>query len=181
MRPRTASTRSASWTSCCTELARERSAQATVEAAFLLPTFLVLLLLALQPVCILYTRSVMESAASETARLMVTAQEDNDMTLKAFAVRRLQAVPDLDIFHAGGPASWDVRLTRAEDTGGAVGVSIKGYVTPLPVLGAFVSAFGKTNIYGDVEMEVTVAYEGRPSWLEGDYETWMEMWEEEEA
>ena len=35
----------------------------------MLPTFLTLILLALQPVCLLYTRAVMESAAAETARL----------------------------------------------------------------------------------------------------------------
>ena len=165
-------------TSSCIDGVRERAAQATVEAAFLLPTFLTLLLLALQPVCMLYTRSVMESAASETARIMITAPEANYLSLRSFAVRRLQAVPDVDIFHAGGPEAWDVRMTYAKDTGGAVSVSIKGYVTPLPVLGAFASAFGKTTIDGDVEMEVTVAYEGRPGWLEGDYESWIEMWDE---
>lgn len=38
-------------TSRCIDIAREDWAQSTVEAAFLLPTFLTLILLALQPVC----------------------------------------------------------------------------------------------------------------------------------
>ena len=58
----------------------------------MLPTFLTLILLALQPVCLLYTRAVMESAAAETARLMTTTTAEDD-DLKEFARRRLAAVP----------------------------------------------------------------------------------------
>lgn len=147
--------------------------------AVLLPTFLLLLLLTLQPACILYTRGVMESAAAETARLMTTAQDESDLSYQAFAQRRLAAVPNVDIFHAGGAAAWDIELTRSEASGGAVAVTIRGYVTPLPVLGAFASTLGTTNVYGDVELEVSVAYDGRPGWLEGDYESWTAMWDDE--
>ena len=51
---------------------RREGAQATVEAAFLIPCLLTLMLLALQPVCLLYTVAVMESAAAETARVAAT-------------------------------------------------------------------------------------------------------------
>lgn len=163
-------------TSSCTDLARERSAQATVEAALLIPAFLSLMLLALQPVCMLYTRGVMESAAAETARLMITSEETPDASLRAFALRRLAAVPDVSIFHAGGPQAWTIGFSRAAQTGRAVKVTVRGAVTPLPVLGVFAGALGATNAHGDVEMEVTVAYEGRPSWLEGDYDAWVERW-----
>ena len=74
-------------TSRCIDIAREDRAQSTVEAAFLLPTFLTLILLALQPVCLLYTRAVMESAAAETARLMTTTTAEDD-DLKEFTRRR---------------------------------------------------------------------------------------------
>lgn len=141
----------------------------------MLPTFLVLILLALQPVCLLYTRAVMESAASQTARLMITAEGDQD-AYRAFALRRLSAVPDVSIFHAGGPLSWDISCTPAE-SGSSVEVSIVGYVTPLPVLGAFARAFGNVNAQGDVQLEVRVAYEGRPAWLEGNYDSWVQRWE----
>lgn len=163
-------------TSHCFRLAREAAAQATVEAAMLLPCFLTLLLVALQPVCLLYTRGVMESAASQTARLLVTSEGELE-ACKAFALRRLAAVPDVDIFHAGGPLSWEVELSPASDTGGEVSVSIAGYVRPLPVLGAFVGAFGTRNAQGDVELRVEVSYEGRPEWLEGSYETWIQAWD----
>lgn len=78
----------------------------------MLPTFLTLILLALQPVCLLYTRAVMESAAAETARLMTTTTAEDD-DLKEFTRRRLAAVPNVSIFHAGGPLSWDIELGRA--------------------------------------------------------------------
>lgn len=118
----------------------------------------------------------MESAAASTARLMVTGEAEGDDGYRAFALRRLAAVPDVAIFHAGGPLAWDIGFTRARDTGGRVSVAIKGGVRPLPVLGAFAPAFGKVNGHGDVEIEVEASYEGRPAWLEGDYGSWIEMW-----
>lgn len=157
--------------------AREERAQATVEAAVLLPVFLTLLLLAVQPVCVLYTRAVMESAAAETARLMVTAEGETDESIRAFALRRLAAVPDISIFHAGGPLAWDIEMQAASSEDGEVMVCITGAVTPLPVIGAFAHAFGAVNGQGDVEMSVRASYDGRPSWLEGDYGTWAQRWD----
>lgn len=158
-------------------LAREEQAQATVEAAALLPAFLTLLLLVLQPVCLLYTRAVMESAAAETARLMVTTEGDADERIEAFALRRLAAVPNVSLFHAGGPLSWDISCSAAGEESGEVSVSIVGFVRPLPVLGVFARGMGATNAQGDVELAVTARYSGRPDWLEGSYETWTSQWD----
>ncbi len=163
-------------TSRCSEALAETRAQATVEAAFLLPVFLLVLLLALQPVCLLYTRSVMESAAAETARLMVTGDASDEEAHRAFAMRRLAAVPDVSIFHAGGPLAWDVELGYAGG-GGTARVSIEGAVTPLPVIGAFAGTFGERDAHGDVLLRVEVERAGGPSWLEGDYETWISSWD----
>ena len=143
----------------------------------LLPVFLTLLLLAVQPVCVLYTRAVMESAAAETARLMVTAEGETDESIRAFALRRLAAVPDISIFHAGGPLAWDIEMQTASSGDGEVMVCITGAITPLPVIGAFAHAFGAVNGQGDVEMSVRAGYDGRPSWLEGDYGTWTQRWD----
>lgn len=155
---------------------REQRAQATVEAAVLLPSFLIVLLLALQPICLLYTTSVMESAASQTARLLITGEDVDDESVRAFAMRRLAAIPNVSIFHEGGPLSWRIELERASGGAGAVGVSIEGMVKPLPVLGAFAGAFGETNAMGDVRLRVEVSYDGRPSWLEGSYGDWISAW-----
>lgn len=157
-------------------IAGEERAQATVEAAVLLPSFLVVLLLVLQPVCLLYTTSIMESAASQAARLLITGEDVDEESVQAFIMRRLAAVPDVSIFHEGGPLSWQVRLERASGDAGAVGVSIEGTVKPLPVLGAFAGAFGETNAMGDVRLHVEVSYDGRPSWLEGSYGDWVSTW-----
>ena len=142
---------------------REDRAQSTVEAAFLLPTFLTLVLLALQPVCLLYTRAVMESAAAETARLMTTTTVGDDEDIKEFARRRLAAVPDVSVFHAGA--------------GGVSSVSVTGEVKPLPVIGAFAQAMGSAGQDGYVELKVDVSYRSRPEWLEGDYDSWIAAWD----
>ena len=131
----------------------------------------------MQPVCVLYTRAVMESAAAETARLMVTAEGETDESIRAFALRRLAAVPDISIFHAGGPLAWDIEMQAASSGDGEVMVCITGAITPLPVIGVFTHAFGAVNGQGDVEMSVRASYDGRPSWLEGDYGTWTQRWD----
>ena len=199
------------WTSRCTDRCvgavghpsiAERDAQATVEAALLIPSFLTVLLLALQPVCMLYTSSVMESAASETARILITNPSDTE-AIRAFALRRLAAVPDLSIFHVGGRDSWNVEVSASGGGGGAnggentarvgaadasagasgstapsgVSVRISGSVRPLPMLGAFAGLMGSRDANGDVAIEVEVGYAGRPQWLEGDYDSWISIWD----
>ena len=174
-RRRTALMREGSSTSPCIETVRECSAQATVEAALLLPSFLILLLLMIQPVCLLYTRAVMESAASSAARIMTTSGGDADEACRAFVLRRLQAVPNVSIFHEGGSLSWDIEFGHADD-GGASRVKIRGTAKPLPILGAFVGAFAAGDAQGNVAIEVEVSYASRPEWLEGDYESWISSW-----
>ncbi len=154
----------------------EERAQATVEAAALVPVICILLLLSLQPVCLLYTRSVMESAAAATARLMVTGDTSDEDAHRAFALRRLAAVPDVSIFHAGGPLAWQIDLTYAHEADGVARVQIEGAAQPLPLMGALVGATDEINGQGDVVLQVEVSYEGEPSWVEGSYETWIEAW-----
>lgn len=160
------------------ELHDEELAQATVEAAVLLPVFLILLLLMLQPVCLLYTRSIMESTAAETARLMTTMGSGDEDACRSFALRRLAAIPDLEIFHVGGPLAWDIELEGVPDADGGVRVSIEGNVHPLPILGAFAGAVGEVDARGDVRLRAAVSYAARPEWLEGDYASWIAAWGE---
>lgn len=160
------------WTSPYIERACARdSAQATIEAAVLLPSSLILMLVLLQPVCVLYTRAVMESAAAQTARLMVTAEavgkQRDEEAYRAFALRRLAAVPDVSIFHVGGPYAWEIAYEDAASTGGEVRVAIEGALRPLPILGVFARGMGEVNGSGDVVVRVEVSYEGRPGWLSG--------------
>ena len=115
------------------------------------------------------------AAAAETARLMTTTTAEDD-DLKEFTRRRLAAVPNVSIFHAGGPLSWDIELGRA-GAGGVSSVSVSGEVKPLPVIGAFAQAMGGTAEGGYVELKVDVSYQSRPEWLEGDYDSWIAAWD----
>lgn len=101
--------------------------------------------------------------------------EDADEACRAFVLRRLQAVPNVSIFHEGGPLSWDIEFGHANGEG-VSRVKIRGVAKPLPILGAFVRAFAAGESQGNVAIEVEVLYASRPEWLEGDYETWNSSW-----
>ena len=145
----------------------------SVEAAVLLPVALVLVALLVQPACVLYTRSVMAATASELVRLAATSREV-DESLRAFALRRLAAVPDVSVFHEGGPGSWEVEVSGPDD--GVVTASIAGRVRPLPVLGVLASALGRVE-GGSVVLEVEVSGRARAGWVEGGYDDWVKIWE----
>lgn len=146
----------------------------SVEAAVLLPVALVLVALLVQPACVLYTRSVMAATASELVRLAATSREA-DESLRAFALRRLAAVPDVSVFHEGGPDSWEVEVSGPDD-GGVVTASIAGRVRPLPVLGVLASALGRVE-GGSVVLEVEVSGRARAEWVKGGYDAWIKIWE----
>lgn len=146
----------------------------SVEAAVLLPVALVLVALLVQPACVLYTRSVMAATASELVRLAATSREA-DEPLRAFALRRLAAVPDVSVFHEGGPDSWEVEVSGPDD-GGVVTASIAGRVRPLPVLGVLASALGRVE-GGSVVLEVEVSGRAQAEWVEGGYDAWIKIWE----
>ena len=145
--------------------------QASVEAALLLPTVLLTLGMLLQPACLLYTRMVMAQAAAETARLLVTS-DAGDEAVRAFCLRRLGAVPDTGLFHAGGEQDWRIDLSNE---GGSVEVSITGHVRPLPV---FAFAAGLVLDHDDAGIVVHVAHAQRlrPTWLGGDEDGWASVW-----
>lgn len=150
-----------------------RLGQMSVEAALLLPVVLTLLALLVQPICVLYTRTVMASTAGELARLAVTSRA-SEADLRSFALRRLAAVPDLSIFHEGGPADWELEVT-GPDEGGSVLVALEGRVRPLPLLGALVAALG-TGGDGTVLVRVETRGDLRADWIGGDYDDWVGMW-----
>lgn len=162
------STQTARSTYPCIDLGGE-AAQSTVEAALLLPAFMLVMLMALQPACLLYTRSIMEGAAAQVARIASTF-EGEPAALEAFALRRLSAVPDVSIFHAGGPEAWEVDVDAGA---GGVRVSISGRARPLPLLGALCGAFGESDGQGGVLLRAEVARGSRPGWVEGGYDDWV--------
>lgn len=131
-----------------------------------------------QPACLLYTRCVMQSAAAEACRLMATApvwagvapQSQRD-----YVLRRLAAVPDVDVFHVGGASGWTIELEGATGGHGAR-ARIATAARPLPLLGVVPALLGKTDGSGNVVLDVEVATTTRPAWLEGDYGDWSSVW-----
>ena len=114
----------------------------------------------------------MGAAASEAARVMATAEGNEDLAVR-YAQRRLAAVPEVSVFHVGGEDDWDV---KASSTGASVVVEIEGHVRPLPVMGVIASAFGSSDAQG-VVLSVRVEEQVRPEWLGGDYESWTSIWQ----
>ncbi len=139
----------------------------------LLPTVLVLLALLVQPACVFYTRAVMAGTASELARLAVTSECDED-EVEAYALRRLAAVPDVSVFHEGGPDDWEIAVEGPDDAG-TVSVTIEGSVRPLPLFGSIVSALG-TAEDGCVRLSVSTEASMRSTWIGGSYEEWVKIW-----
>lgn len=152
---------------------KEERGQMTVEAALLIPVVLAMVALLAQPACVLYTRSVMASTAGELCRLAATARCD-ESEIDGYALRRLAAVPDLPVFHEGGPQAWEVSV-EGPDGHGVVVAAIEGRVRPLPLLGALVAPLG-TEDDGCVVVRVETAAAMRADWVEGGYGDWVKMW-----
>lgn len=151
-----------------------RSGQATVEAALLVPVVLVLVALLVQPACALYTRSVMASTAGELARLLATSRGSEE-DVRDYAERRLAAVPDVSVFHEGGPGAWEVSWEGPGEDG-RVHVAVEGRVRPLPLLGAIVAALGP-GADGCVTLRAETTADVRPDWIGGSYEEWITIWD----
>ena len=138
----------------------------------MLAVVMFLLALLVQPVCLLYTRTIMGNAAAESARVMLTTPDVQVAT--SFALRRLEAVPPVSVFHVGGREDWDVTMRKSSD-GKSVQVSVRGHVRPLPFFGELVSWVFERDEEG-VVLHVEVAEQLRPEWLDGTYDAWMDQW-----
>ena len=153
---------------CCSSELSEESGQAAVEAAFLLPVVSLLILMLVQPLCLLYAKAVMWDAAAETARAALTSSDEEE--LAAFARRRLAAVPDAGLFHRG---EWEVEIDGMEDA--LVTVSVRGHAEAMPLLGTLASVSFPSDGEGLI-LEASVSEALRPSWLVGSYDDWGEVW-----
>lgn len=152
---------------------KDSSGQASVEAALLIPVLLALCLLLLQPVCLLYTRQIMEATAAQAVRIGVTAADEDD--IQTYCLRKLKAVPNLDIFHVKAQDDWEIAYTKDEELG-TVEISIKGHATPIPLLSLLTTQVLNSDDKGLI-LEVNVCEEIYPNWAEGDYELWCDSWE----
>ncbi len=153
-------------------LARGNDGQASVEAAVLIPSLLVVVALLVQPTCLLYTRSVMSGAAAEAVRLAATSSSTDEVV--AFVKRRLKAVPEVSAFHAGGEADWSVSVSGAGTA--RPRVEISGHARPLPLTAAIAGAVAGSDGSG-VVLKVEKEADARAGWVQGAYSDWVGMWE----
>lgn len=161
---------------CSTER-RAEAGQATVEAAFVIPLVFALFGLLLQPAVLLYTRCVMSSAAAETCRLAATQPCSQD-AMRAFALRRLEALPALDLFHSSG-CEWELGIEPG-GTAAASSVELSGHVRTLPLLGVTASSMTQEAGDGCALLSCRVSAQLHPSWLqevEGTPAEWIGEWE----
>lgn len=160
--------------------------QATVEAAFLIPVLFTCLLMLLQPGILLFDRTVMQSAAVDGCRLLVTRSDDqglSDELLKQSVIRHLGAIPQQDNFHCHSKGcTWKIELEGKEDSS-EVSVTISQQVKPLPLFDIAGSAFGVLNGSGNYELSVKQTMPTQPDWvadssLGSDPGAWAGNWDE---
>ncbi len=153
------------------------SAQATVEAAVFIPVALLLLLILTQPAILLYVRMVMNSAATQALRVLVTrSAEASDLTYKNMIEFQLSAVPDVGVFHEG---SWEIELVGNE-LSSEVSVSISTKVEPLPLVGTGAQLLGLLGSDGMFSIEVEASCSTQADWVweqdSASPEHWVSQW-----
>jgi hypothetical protein len=162
---------------------RSRRGQGTVEAAVLIPTIFLLLLLLCQPAILLYNRVIMENAASEGCRLLVTKTQQGGYSedkYEGYIKRRLAAIPPLDIFHVRGEAqSWEI-VQEGNEQSAVVSVRIVNKLKPLPLLGWGAGLLGMCDERGYLTQEVVSRGMTQPEWVfesgAGSPQDWVRQW-----
>lgn len=147
----------------------DESGQATVEAAFLVPVIFVALLLLLQPGILLYDRIVMQGAAAQGCRLLVTSTQAGGASAAScedLVKRWLGAVPPHDLFHVHEPScTWEV-VCEGDEYAGEVAVSIQTKVRPLPLIGAVAAYAGAVDGDGNLTVAVRETASTQPAWAQ---------------
>lgn len=139
-----------------------KKGQSTVEAAFVLPILMVLILLLVQPGIYLYDMIVMKSAASEGCRLLAL-KSCSDEQFEDYIRRRLSAIPQTDVFHVHDEGC-AYKISSSTDDSGKVCVVISNELTPLPLLNVFAKPLGCLNAAGNLDIEVKSEAFMQPTW-----------------
>ena len=140
------------------------SGQSTVEAAFMIPVFMVLLLLLIQPAIVCYDLIIMKSASSQACRLVSESGSSGTGGVDDFIRRRLSAIPQVDAFHVhGGDCSYEINIEGANESSATV--AIKNKIKPLPLIDLTLRGLGATNQDGCLELATVSTQTSRPSWV----------------
>lgn len=163
----------------------DETGQATVEAAFLIPTLLLTLLMLIQPAFLLYARMVMEGAAAEGCRVLATesALEQNTEEVEDFIKRRLASVPQQENFHVHEPdCTWTISKSGNESSS-EVSIEITNEIKPLPLFDFGLAALGVLNENGNYQLKVSKQLKTKPAWIQassvaGDPAQWVSRWQD---
>lgn len=139
----------------------EEYGQASVETALFIPVFLLVMALLIQPIALLYSKSIAYQAAQETARIVQTEPPVPAQTIAQYALRRLEAVPKIALFSAD---PWTVDIAQSDGTvRRGQFVSIWGYARLLPIPGLREAMRGLLDD-GDPELTVFSEADPGPDW-----------------
>lgn len=150
--------------------------QMCVEAAFLIPVILILLLVLLQPGIILYDKMVMQAAAGQGIRMLAVLDEDSTKSCEYMVLSQLEAIPKVPIFHKG---DWKIEIEGNETTGNAK-IIVSTELEPLPLMRAPLILAGTLNNKGCIEINVEVSQSTQPEWAisQGlDPQSWPKSWD----
>lgn len=165
-----------------TQILTNKQGQASVEAAFMLPVLLVLLLILLQPGIILYDRIVMNDACMQTARFLSTSNSASaQASVEQFAKNRLGAIPEQKCFHVHSPTCSYEIATQGNEASSTVEVSITNYIEPLPLFNTAANFLGMLDDEGRFKIVVTQTASVQPSWVQNSEsgtnpEKWAGAW-----
>ena len=156
-------------------------AQATVEAGLMIPVLLILLIILIQPGIIFYDKTIMNSAASETCRVLSTCSEDSKKSIcENFAKRRLRSIPQQDLFHVHNDScSYKIELEGNEQSN-SVSVSISNKIRLLPLIDFLFRALGASEQNGLYEIKSDYSMITKPDWVKNNThkntEEWVGQW-----
>lgn len=141
------------------------NAQATIEAAIMIPIIFLLLLLLIQPSIILYDLIIMKSAASDCCRILSTCSSaEKNQICDAYTRRRLSAIPQQDLFHVhSNQCSYELTFD-GDQSSNSYTVEIKNQLKPIPFIGFFSDIFGILNDDKCFEITSSSTYSLKPKW-----------------
>lgn len=155
-----------------TGLLRSDSGQSIPEVPVVVVTLMAFVLMIMQPAVLLYDRMVLNNAAAETARVLVTGVAAGDAgrhegAVKGFAIRRLAAIPDAEFFKVGEP---EITFPESSPGGQWVSVRITVKAKPMPVIGTVGRLAGLTGDDGNYQVEGFARVPAAMTNIDGGYD-----------
>lgn len=165
--------------SCAVGLMRASRGQATLEAALLIPVVLLGMLAAIEPGIVLYDRIVMQAASAECCRVLATLPAGKEEQAQDYVLRRLGAIPEVDVFHVG---EWTVELV-GDESSDETSVSLTHRLRALPLISAGMQVLGAAGPEGTFEQTVACTHSVRDQWVMdseygSDADAWIERWDQ---